>query len=182
MHTRTCARILLLLAALVCAADTMNTQTQPTAQIAQSTPLPVFVTNQGHGGDSPVGLGRARSPGLAPYRPRQGLGQPHHSSQRRHNYDAMVQHDGLAGRMGKAVAMAVSDLSLSEYACDDNRVAAFGCCSCPSSICPSSLYAADAHPPIISIGNAALTKHLAERCTRSARLAQWMRECQRTSP
>jgi hypothetical protein len=48
MHTRTCARILLLLAALVCAADTMNTQTQPTAQIAQSTPLPVFVTNQGH--------------------------------------------------------------------------------------------------------------------------------------
>ena len=53
MHnpSRSRSHLLFVLAALVCtaAADTISTQTQPTAaQIGPSTPLPVFVTNEGN--------------------------------------------------------------------------------------------------------------------------------------
>lgn len=48
MHTPTRPRILFVLAALICAAETTNTQTQPVAQIGHATPLPVFVTNDGY--------------------------------------------------------------------------------------------------------------------------------------
>jgi hypothetical protein len=50
MHTsrRFVYCILLALAALLCSAQTFSSQTQTSAQIGQSSPLPVFITNEGY--------------------------------------------------------------------------------------------------------------------------------------